>query len=544
MKAKSGSAGIPKHIPAKQRLAMEQKLKLKRLVKEFPYVSLHFEDDDLKSNANDLFKNIGFVSDHIDVKKKNEMIKRLLYGLEKNHLILIHYQRKLDGYNILGVFNELKRHKPHKSFKNLVPVFIANVASGKDYLIFKALSKFDIRFAVFLSPNSSGDAKMEKLLNELQVFQELIFDEIKLQSAQKPDVSLANKKKSEIIEKYKSLLKQAEELMDSDPEKSIELFTEAIELKPVFGALVQRGDAYYLISEFMSAINDYRKANKLSRDRADPFAKISACCFNLVSQEAEKGDKDKARKWFDRGVKSFHKAEEIIKEIEQDDELFVEGAPKRTYKILVGALAEADFRDIGMDEEERKINSLSAKVFKKIEPVDFSNEDVDVDGRIDYAILLTRQRDYEAAERIFRAIISQNADNTGPAFNNFAIELRKNKEYQKAFEIYMELLKYKIPDKRIVVQNMMMAGRKYAQAARDSGESAKAVKIYQGIIKYANNAQNMEWVFCDMAVACLEISNPDQALVFFNRAINLNENLTESEQFESYRPLRGFANAR
>ena len=133
----------------------------------------------------------------------------------------------------------------------------------------------------------------------------------------------------------------------------------------------------------------------------------------------------------------------------------------------MGDLAEADLRDIGMDEEERKINSLATKVFKKVKHIDFSNETLDVDERIDYAILLTRQKEYGKAEEIFRSIISNNTDNVGPAFNNFAIELRKNKEYRKAFEIYIELLKYEIPDMDIVVQNMMMVGRRFAHATRN-----------------------------------------------------------------------------
>jgi tetratricopeptide (TPR) repeat protein len=95
-------------------------------------------------------------------------------------------------------------------------------------------------------------------LNELQVFQKLIFAEIKLESAQKPDDSLAYEKKTEIIEKYKRLLEEAEEQLDSNPEKAVELFTEAIELKPEFSTLVKRGDAYYLMNEFMFAIKDYR----------------------------------------------------------------------------------------------------------------------------------------------------------------------------------------------------------------------------------------------------------------------------------------------
>jgi len=544
MKSQSSSTGISRHIPLKQRLALEQKIKLKRLVKEFPYISFYLDDDDLKSNMDALLEGVGFVSEHIDVKEKKEIVKRSLYALEKNHLILVNYKRKLDGSNILSFLNELRRRNLHKSFKNIVPVFVANVVSNKDNVIFRALSKFDIRFAIFLNPESSGAAKLEKLFNELQTFQKLIFDDIKFERAEKPNVSLANEKKSKIIEKYKSLLKEAEEQIDFHPEKAIELFTEAIELKPEFDTLVQRGDAYYMISEFIPAIRDYREANKLSKGRSDPFAKISACCFNLVRQQATKGDKDKAGEWFERGIKAFHKAEEIIEKIEKDKELFVEGAQECTHKFLILALSEADFRDYGMEDEERKINSLLSETLQKTKHIDFLNADLDLDARIDYAILLTRQKHYEGAEKIFRSLIQQDVDNAGPAFNNFAVELRKNKEYKKAFEIYTELLKYNVPEKDIVIQNMMMAGRKYAQITMAQNKAEKAIEIYEETIKHAKDTENMEWALCDMASAYLEIQDTERALMYFNMAIKKNKNLVESEQFKSYKPLQGFANAR
>jgi hypothetical protein len=109
-----GSAGIPSHFPVKQRIAMELKPKLKLLVNDFPYISSYFDDVDLKINMNDLLEKIGFVSDNIDVKEKDILIKRLLSGLEKNHLILIHYRQKSDDTNILNLFNNLKRRRSHK----------------------------------------------------------------------------------------------------------------------------------------------------------------------------------------------------------------------------------------------------------------------------------------------------------------------------------------------------------------------------------------------------------------------------------------------
>jgi len=526
MKPEVGSEEISRQASPTQPPVVQQKARLKRLVEEFPYFSFYLDDPDLKENAVGLFEKIGFIVDHIDVKDRGDIIKLSIQALEKGHLIAFHYRKKQDGSNILSLFTELKRLKPHKSFKNIIPVFVANVVSGTDNIIFKALSKFDIRFSIFLNPDDSGAAKLENFLGELQTFQKLIFTDIRLKSARKPDISRADIKSVEVIERYKSLVKKGDELMKTNPEKAIGLFSEAIDLKPDFYVYEKRGDAYYLIGEFTMAINDYIEANKLSQGMSDPFAKLSACCFNLVREEAEKGNKDIARKWFGRGMKSFHKAEKIIEKTEKDKELLEEGYSAGAYKNIMEALAEADLREIGMEEEEREIDLLSRKVFEKIKHIDFSNEDIDVDTRMNYAIALTRQKHYVIAEKIFRSLIRQDVDNAGPALNNFAVELRKNKEYENAFNIYRELFKYKITNKDIVIQEMMIAGRKYALTARADGKSEKAVKLYEEITRYAKNAKNMERVFCDMAAAYLEIRDTEQALMFFNMAIKKSESQT------------------
>ncbi len=547
MSDKSIRANVSPRLPAKQLLVMEQKVKLKRLVAEFPDISFYLDSNELKDYATNLFGKTGFICNHIDVKGINNLVKRLAHALENGHLILIHYKEKPDGSNILNIFNALRRYRPYKSFKNIIPIFVAKVVHGKCNMILRMLSKFDIVFAIFLSPESSGDAKLEKLFNELQTFQKLVFDEISLESTKKPDVTQANEKKTENIEKYNELIKEADGLMDENSEKAIELFTEAIALKPECGAYVKRGDAYYIMDEFMPAINDYRKALILKKGSADPYAKISKCCFKLVKKEAAGKNANKAKEWYNRGIKAFNKAEVIVKEIEGDEELFVEGAPKFIYKNLMAALTEADFRGIGMNEEEKTINSLAKNVFEKIKHeeylyADFLKDGVDIDARIDYAILLTRQRQYKAAEQIFRTLIRQDKDNAGPAFNNFAVELRKNGEYEKAFKIYTELLEYKIPDRDIVIQNMIKAGRECANAPRIASNSQKRIRIYEAIIKHAHGARNLEWVLCDIAVLYLILKDTEQALVYFNMAVKTNKDLIESELFEAYKPLHGFVN--
>jgi len=69
-----------------------------------------------------------------------------------------------------------------------------------------------------------------------------------------------------------------------NPRKAIELFTQAIELKPDFNSLMKRGDAYFKIREYLSALRDYRDGNRLERQQPDPNSKISICSFNLVKE--------------------------------------------------------------------------------------------------------------------------------------------------------------------------------------------------------------------------------------------------------------------
>lgn len=529
---------ISRHIPLKQRMAMEQKQRLKRLVAEYPYISFYLDDKELMESCSDMLAKVGFICDPIVVKEKKDLIKRLLHASEKGHLILLHYKKKLDGTNVITVLNELKQYKPFKPFRNVIPMFLANIVSGKDSAIFKMLSRFDVRYVIYLTPGAPVEKNLESLFGELRKFQEMVLDSAAPGAAGKPDINLGAERQIKIIERYKDLLRQADEHLNADPERAIELLTEAIELKPDFDTLMKRGDAYYFTHEFILALNDYKEAKDLARGRSDPYAKISACCFNLVKREAgDGGDVDRARKWFSKGMKFLRQAETIIAEIENEESLAEAGAERCTYKNVIFALVEADFRGLGLDEEQSLINDQVAEVMKKTNSSDFMSPDMDVDTRIDYAIMLTRSGHYKAAEQVFRELIRQDTDNAGPAFNNFAVELRKNGEYAKAYGVYAELLKYKIPDRDIVMQNMVMAGRRHAQSLRDAGDGAESMEILEDLVRHCQGAANLEWAYLDMALAHLEAGNKEKAALGLEDARKINPGVAESERFTPYKPL-------
>lgn len=528
---------ISRHIPLKQRMAMEQKRTLKRLVAEYPYISFYLDDKELMESCSDMFGKVGFICDPIVVKEKKELIKRLLHASEKGHLVLLHYKKKLDGSNVISVLNELKQYKPFKQFKNIIPLFLANIVSGKDSAIFKMLSRFDVRYVIYLTPDAAVEKNLEILFGELRKYQEMALDNALPASAEKPDINLGAERQIKIIERYKDLLRQADELLNTDPERAIEFLTEAIELRPDFDTLMKRGDAYYFTHEFILALNDYKEAKDLARGRSDPYAKISACCFNIVKRDASGGDMEGARKWFSKGMKFLGQAEAIIAEIESEEIQSGDSGTRFTHKNVIFALVEADFRGLGLDEEQSLINDQMAEVMKKTNNSYFMSPDVDVDTRIDYAIMLTRSGHYKAAEQVFRELIRQDTDNAGPAFNNFAVELRKNGEHAKAYGIYAELLKYKVPDRNIVMQNMVMAGRRYAQSLGDAGDGAESMNILEDVIRQCQGAASLEWAHLDMARAHLDAGDMEKAALGLEDAMKINPGVVDSERFTPYKAL-------
>lgn len=523
----------PNHdkLPFKQRLVLDSKPKLKNLVAENQYMTCYFDDSDLNKNA-DIFEKLGFICTHITSTARGNIVKQLTVSLKKNFLIILHYRQKVDGSTIISILNELKRKLPYQSFKNLIPVFVANPTSAKERDLFKMLSRFDIRYAIFLHPGSSCDGKLKTVLENLNRYREKVFGLKDIKPAEKPDLSKSEKEGAARIGEYEKLLEEAEEKMATDPEEAIKIFTRAIEINPDFGSLMKRGDAYYKISEYMAAMDDYRKANTLKKEKADPHAKISACCFSLVRQAARNGDRDMAKQWFNQGMQSFTLAESFMEEIENDDDIFSTEGPRCFYKSMITAMVEADFRDLDMTNEAAIVSGLIEKVFEKTREVDFAKAEINLDAKIDYAILLARTKRYDEAKGIFREVIDQDPEAAGPAYNNFAVELRKNGEHGQAFEAYLEVLRHEVPDRKIVLQNFAKAGRQYAEKLREEFNVDEAITVYKNILAYAENSDGREWILLDLAMAFLERQDQAQAATRLIEAVYINPKVLEMEEFK------------
>lgn len=525
---------IPAKLPFRQRLAMEYKPRLKRLAREFPYLTYYFDDERLAAGMAGVFERTGFVEQNLSGKDKAGLVQHLAYSIKKGHLVILHYRKKLDGSTMVSVLNEIRSRDPFQPFTNVIPIFVAAPTSAKQYELFRLLSRYDIRYIIFLPPTGGEEAELSALLSELRRYQAVMFESGQIAPAEEAPLSVREREKVEATDEYKALLARAEEAAASDPAKAIELFTAALELKPDFTALMKRGDAYYSIKEYLFALNDYREANRLERRKSDPYARISACCFVMVKGLAAGPDKNKAAQWLEMGMNALTKAEALADEVKANDALFAPGEERScAYKGIMTALAEADVRGLGLaDGVEERLGELTDRVFQKTKSINFADRNLDSDARLDYAILLARRRHYQEAERIFRELIAHDPSHVGPAFNNFAVELRKNGEFGKAFQIYMELLKFEIPDRDIVIKNLMMAGGKYALALRNEMKMDEAVTAYKNVLIYAGKSDGREWVLLDLAMTFLEMQDQAQASSRLVEAVYLNPNVMETRRFK------------
>ena len=136
-----------------------------------------------------------------------------------------------------------------------------------------------------------------------------------------------------------------------------------------------------------------------------------------------------------------------------------------------------------------------------------------------------------------QGIIKQDYKVGGPAFNNVAVELRKNGEYGKAFNAYIVVLQYEVPDRDIVLQNLVMAGRKFARKLREESKFEEAVKVYKKILEHAYRVGGREWVLCDLSLTFLKMNDRPQAALRLLEAMYIDTKIMESEQFKPYKDL-------
>ncbi len=530
------SPELLKNLPFKQRAALMYADRLEFAVKRHPHISYRLEDAALATDLAEIFTKIGFEPHPQPDQAVKVLIHNIIKWIDNRHLVMLHFKPKFTGFNLVHLLREVKLAAPSVQLKSFIPVFVGNVSSQKQQEIFRLLGGFSIRAACFFTPNAPNENNIEEILSVLERYSAVIKAEFETGGHRLTPFDLNAEADPAATGKYKQLLAKGEELMRAgDYEAAIKSFSEAIALGPNFEALMERGDAYYKAKEFIPALGDYREAARLEKTVPDPHARIGSCCLSLVKSAIKSEGPAKAKQWFDTGMKYLADAEKIVVAMERANRNFPEKLPAVPYAPILSALAESDVRGLGLEGVEERLDAFAADVLRKTSVKEDAISDNSVDTRIDRAVLLTRYRQYEEAERIFRSVAAEDPVNTAAAFNNFAVELRKNEQYGKAFDIYRELLVNDIPDRGIVVENMKLAGLKHATALKAANRHDEAVAAYRAIMDC--RPKDREWVLCELASTFLEMQDQARAAFTFMEAIYVNPKMMESEKFTPYRDL-------
>ncbi len=535
----ANDSGAHRYLPYKQKLALNYKEKILPLKMRYSGIALAIADEGLRENLNDVLTAMGWRVHKSGEGDNGSLIDRILAWQMRKCLVLLHYRPTSQGETVLSLFRTLKARAPQYSNDAIIPLFIASAASKKQQDIFRVLGHFGIGYVSFLTPLVHSDQNVKETLDDLVHYMDQMGEKDKRQS-ENPDGFKAEE--SLDVEKYVGLLDAGDDYMkEGRYEEAVASYTEAIELKPQFDILIKRGDAYYKDRHFPDALQDYRDAAKLSANAPDPFAKVGACCFAIVKESARTGDTKKATAWVAKGMAALAAAEEMIDDIEKKYAESPERLPDSPRKTLMAALAEADIRGLGFEEEAAKLAEAQERVLAKTGGIDFASDELAIEARIERAQLLVRMGQYSEAERIYRSIIRTNEEEVGPVFNNFAVELRKGGQYGKAFEIYLELLQFDIPDRDIVIKNMRTAGLRYAKQLREEWKQEEAIAVYKNILIYMRKSDGMEWVLLEFADAFIEMQDQASAAAKFVEAIYINPGLMTNEKFDAYEDLGSIA---
>jgi tetratricopeptide (TPR) repeat protein len=518
----------------KMRPEVYYRQKLAELLKKHPEVSFVIDDTSLVNALFDILMKIGFTLHPDPGYEGMNMIAYITHALKKGHLLLLQYRPKQSSFNLIDVLRGIKRHNPLMTFENFVPIFRATTTSEMQQQLFKFLGTFGVKYCIFITPNVFLGHNIEEILLGLTAYNGLLAQNFKVEDKPPPGVSADDQER---VDTYKGLLSLGDELMKSGRHaEAIKVLSEAIALNPDPKILLNRGDSYYKVKKYVPALNDYREANRLEQESPTPYAKVGACCLILAKQAAIKEGPEKARKWFDVGIKRLLDAEKLIEKMERDNHDFPEKLPKTPFAPILSALHEADFQDTpGFAEEQKRLSELVARVVHKTREIRSEDPDVLFDTLIDRAVLLGVNGDLDEAEKLFREILAKDPVAAGPAFNNFAIVSRKRGDLGRSFRIYTELLKHPVPDKPIVIENMKTSGLRYATELRGKGLINDAKVVYSAVL--AHNPRNKEWVLLELAMAMLENREAGEAGSKLMEAIFLNPGLMKADEFKPYHEL-------
>jgi tetratricopeptide (TPR) repeat protein len=527
-------AASPKVPPRMIMPEVYYRQKLSEALRRYPDMSFVIEKSTLVNAIFDMLRKVGFKL-HLDpgLEGKN-MIPYMTHALKKNHLLLLEYRPKQSSFNLIDVLRGIKQHNPFLAFENFVPIFRVTATLEMQNHLFRFLGTFGVKYCIFIVPNALLGQNLEEIMTGLCVYNDLLVCDFKVDDTPPPGVSAIDQ---EQVDTYRGLLRLGDELIkDGRHEEAIKVLSEAIALNPDPKILLNRGDAYYKVKKYVPALNDYREANRMEQESPTPYAKVGACCLLLAKQAALKEGPEKARKWFDVGIKRLLDAEKLIEKMERDNRDFPERLPKTPFAPILAALREADFQDTpGFAEGQKQLGELVSRVVNRTSDVRSEDPDMSFDTLIDRAALLGANGDMDEAEKMFREILAKDPVAVGPAFNNFAIMSRKRGDLGRSFRIYAELLKHPVPDKPIVTENMKTAGLRYATELRGKGLINDAKVVYSSVL--SQNPPNKELVLLELAMALLENRETGEAGSRLMEAVFLNPGLMKSKEFKQYRAL-------
>lgn len=533
---KTSPPDIIRNLPVKQRLPMQYAQKLDNLRDTYKHIYLKFEDAALTAEFAEVLAKTGFLPHPQPDQKIKVLIHNIVKWLEGCNLLILHFRPKFTEFNLVNLLREIKLAAPACTFEGLVPVFFGTISSSKQMEMFKHLGAFGIRYAFFLAPGAPIDHTLQELMEELEKFNGLLLAQNSTGKISALDLGDDYEEEPVKVKNYKELLARGEAaLANGNYEEAIGFFSQAIEMGADFEALMDRGDAYYKTRKYMPALADYREAARLAKNTPAPYAKIGECCLILTTASMRAGDKAKAKQWFETGMKHLRLAADQVKKMEDENMQTPENLPPIPFAPILTALASADVRGLGLPAEEEEMALFAKMALAKIRARDGMISDMSAETRIEEAVLMTRYGQYREAEKIFREVIAEDIEHAGPAFNNFAVELRKNGQYGKAFEIYGELLRLDIPDRDIVVENMKNAGLLHAAALKEAGRADEAVDVYRAVL--VGHPAGREWILCELALACLSMGDRAQASLTLMEALYINPKLIEGPRFAPYKAL-------
>jgi serine/threonine protein kinase/tetratricopeptide (TPR) repeat protein len=516
----------------KKKLGASIKSQLAGLTQRFPDITYSMDEPGLADRFHDALEDAGFILHLAPSLSGADMARRINFALKRGHLFLLHYKPKQSGYNLVDILKDIRQISPSISFANLIPIFRSTATADQQRTLLKFLGDFGIMLSIFLTPNTALEKNLEQILRDLVVFSQMSGDDFAFKETPPPGADLSEVEK---IETYTGLLTLGEDLMKRGRyEEAVKVFSEAIELKPDFQTLVNRGDSYFKLKKYIPALTDYRQANRIKQSEPLPYARAAACYLILAKKAEVEKDMEKAKKQTDSGVKLLLEAERLVEKRARDNIGHPERLPAIPYAPLLSALHESEFIEIAASEEDKKrLFDLAGRVILKTGGM--RDDDTSAETMVDRAVVLAAMGHQAEAEKIFRNALQHNPPAVSAAFNNYAIALRKKGEYDRAFEIYMELLKRAIPERDVVLENMKTSGFRHATRLRNLGRYDDAKMVYKNIL--VQNPQGKEWVLCELAMTYLETNEQPEACARLVEAIFINTNLMKSEEFGQYKEL-------